>query len=223
MLGIADFGVLAQLRPCSRVLGILTDLGVERALPRFIPEFEMTGGRAGLSLLLRRVAVVKVLTLLPFVAALVIFPGFFIAQLHLGAADRVLRPRGSVDAGPLLLGVAAVLLVLGAASDVSIQVLYAYFRQKMTNALDVLNTLIPGLRALLVLPALGVFGALLGLLIGTAVSVVLSLRLMFRALGEERLALRAPARGAGAGAARAGRPASLRSAPSGSASPPTRR
>jgi O-antigen/teichoic acid export membrane protein len=85
-----------------------------------------------------------------------------------------------------------VMLVLGAASDVSIQVLYAYFRQKMTNALDILNALlIPGLQALLVgLFKLGVFGALIALLIGTAVSVVLSVRLMFRAVGDERLGLR---------------------------------
>ena len=54
--------------------------------------------------------------------------------------------------------------------------MYAYFRQKITNTLDVLNTLIPVLQAVLVLPVLGlgVFGALLALLIGTAVSVTLN-------------------------------------------------
>jgi O-antigen/teichoic acid export membrane protein len=192
VLGLANFGVLTQLSALLSILGLVSDLGVERALPRFIPEFEITGGRKGLSEMLRRVALIKALSMLPFVAALLLFPGFFIQRLHVSAADQRLLPDfgGGFDAGPVLLGMVAIMLLLGAASDVSIQVLYAYFRQKMTNALDVLNAiLIPTLRAALVVP-LGVFGALVALLLGTAISVVVSLRLMFRALAEERLGLR---------------------------------
>lgn len=205
MLRLEPFAVLTQLSALLSLLGTVSDLGVERALPRFIPEFEMAGGRAGLSTLLRCVTVIKALTLLPFVGALLLFPGFFIDRLQLSASDRLLLPTAQVgvDTATLLLGMIAVLLVLGAASDISIQVLYAYFRQKMTNALDILNALlIPGLRALLVVP-LGVLGALLALLLGTIVSVALSVRLMFRALAEERLGLRSgPAAPGANGAAR---------------------
>ena len=191
-LGLDRFGVVTQLQALLGTLGMISDLGLERALPRFIPEFEMTGGRAGLSRLLRNVSLLKGLTLVPFVLALVLFPDFFITQFNIATERaRIVGERGP-DYGPLLLGMVALMLVLGAASDVSIQVLYAYFRQKMTNALDILNALlIPGLQAVLVgLFQLGVFGALVALLIGTAVSVVVSLRLMFRALGDERLGLR---------------------------------
>ncbi|HMA37633.1 MAG TPA: hypothetical protein VKY74_24480 [Chloroflexia bacterium] len=188
VLRLPQFGILTELSALLSILGLLSDLGVERALPRFIPEFEMSGGRAGLSRLLRRVSLIKALTMLPFVGVLLVFPGFFITQLHLSDAEAL--PVVGGDPGPLLLGMIAAMLILGAASDVSVQVLYAYFRQKMTNALDVLNALlIPGLRAALVVP-FGVFGALLALLVGTAISVAISLRLMFRALAEERLGLR---------------------------------
>ncbi|HUS16114.1 MAG TPA: hypothetical protein VM536_14040, partial [Chloroflexia bacterium] len=133
-------------------------------------------------------------TMVPFVLALLLFPDFFITQLKLTTEQARLLPgagRG-LDAGPLLLGIVAIMLMLGAASDVSVQVLYAYFRQKMTNVLEVLNSLlIPGLQALLVVP-LSVFGALIALLIGTAISVALSLRLMFHALGQERLGMSKP-------------------------------
>lgn len=188
----ADFTVVTQLQALLGTLGMISDLGLERALPRFIPEFEMADGRAGLSRLLRNVSLVKALTMVPFVLSLVLFPDFFTTQFHIETASaRIMGQRGP-DYDPFLLGMIAAMLVLGAASDVSIQVLYAYFRQKMTNALDILNALlIPGLQALLVgVFKLSVFGALVALLVGTAVSVVLSLRLMFRALGDERLGLR---------------------------------
>ncbi|MGI8586405.1 MAG: hypothetical protein ACR2M0_01770 [Chloroflexia bacterium] len=196
VLKIDTYTVLAQLSALLALLGIFSDLGVERALPRFIPEFEMEGGRAGLNLLLRRVVVIKALTILPFVLALLAFPGFFSGLLNLSAADQRQLSGGLLGANPVpvLLGIVALMLVLGAASDVSVQVLYAYFRQKMTNALDVLNALlIPGLRALLV-GLFSVFGALLALLIGTVISVAISVCLMFHALAEERMGLRATPR-----------------------------
>jgi len=186
------FAVVTQLTALLSVLGAFTDLGLERALPRFIPEFEMTTGRAGLNRLLRGVVLVKVAVMLPFVLALIVFPTLITEQLGITTTSARLlpgAPRG-VDAAPLLLSIIALMLILGAASDISIQVLYAYFRQKMTNSLDLLNTLlIPGLQALLVLP-LKVYGALLALLVGTTISVVVSLRLMFHALTEEHAGLR---------------------------------
>ncbi len=186
------FAVVVTITSLLNVLGQITDLGLERALPRFIPEFEMTEGRAGLNRLLGRVTVAKILTMVPFVAALVLFPSVFTNWLGVSTVQARLAPTAprGIEAGPLLLTLVAVMLVLGAASDISVQVLYAYFRQKMTSVLDVLNALlIPGLQIVLVIP-FGVFGALLALLIGTTISVILSVRLMFRALAEEHAGLR---------------------------------
>ncbi|HUS15717.1 MAG TPA: hypothetical protein VM536_11955, partial [Chloroflexia bacterium] len=101
------FAVVTQLTALLGTLGMVSDLGLERALPRFIPEFEMTEGRAGLNRLLRRVTLLKLLTMVPFVLALLLFPDFFITQLKLTTEQARLLPgagRG-LDAGPLLLGI----------------------------------------------------------------------------------------------------------------------
>jgi O-antigen/teichoic acid export membrane protein len=147
-------------------LGLFSDLGIERTLPRFYPEVEMSLGRAGVIRLLMWVSLVKVAVLAVLVGALLVVPGF------------VLSITGS-DLGPnqawLLLLISA-LLVLGAASDVSIQLLYTHFRQKVTNGLDILAAIVyPGLAALFVLLKWGVLGVMLALLITTVISVAVSL------------------------------------------------
>src|SRR5438874_4335718 len=139
-------------------LGLFSDLGIERTLPRFYPEVEMSMGRRGVVRLLMWVSLVKAVVLLVLVGAL------------LAAPDFVLSITGS-DLGPnrtWLLLIISALLVLGAASDVSIQLLYTHFRQKVTNGLDILAAVVyPSLAALFVLLKWGVLGAVLALLITT--------------------------------------------------------
>lgn len=158
-------------------LGLFVDLGIERTLPRFYPEVEMRYGRAGIVRLLSWVAGVKAAILLALVLALTLFPGFWIARFGLGAQ------------GGWLLALIGVLLVLGAASDVSFQLLYTHFRQKATNLLDILAAVVrPTLTISFVLLGWGVLGALLALLITTVVSVAISLWLawqVLRALPDE--------------------------------------
>src|SRR6476646_5862852 len=123
LLRIEGYPALLTITAILGTLGVITDLGVERALPRYIPEVEIREGRAGLSRFLWRVAVIKTLTLLPFVALLLLVPGPFLAQLPL---DNPATPSVSglpVQTGPFLLALLGVMLVLGAVSDVSIQVL----------------------------------------------------------------------------------------------------
>ena len=90
------------------------------------------------------------------------------------------------DLGPnktLLLVLISVLLILGAASDVSVQLLYTHFRQKVTNGLDILAAIVyPSLAAVFVLIGWGVAGAMLSLLITTIISVAISLWLAWRML-----------------------------------------
>src|SRR6476469_9064617 len=93
-------------------LGLFSDLGIERTLPRFYPEVEMTMGRRGVVFLLSRVSLVKGAVLVLLVVALAVAPGYWLSLLHLGPDGRWLL---------VLIGV---LLILGAASDVSIQLLY---------------------------------------------------------------------------------------------------
>ncbi|MFL5733636.1 MAG: oligosaccharide flippase family protein [Chloroflexia bacterium] len=160
-------------------LGLFSDLGIERTLPRFYPEVEMSLGRRGVVRLLGWVSGVKAAVLVLLVGALLIAPGF------------VVSVTGS-DLGPnqgWLLLMIGVLLVLGAASDVSIQLLYTHFKQKVTNGLDILAAVVyPALAALFVLLKWGVMGAVLALLITTVISVVISLRLaggLLRSMPDE--------------------------------------
>jgi O-antigen/teichoic acid export membrane protein len=151
-------------------LGMFADLGIERTLPRFYPEVEMSSGRRGVLRLLGWVALVKGAVLLILLTALLIAPSLWIEQFQLGSL------------GNWLIIMIALLLVLGAASDVSIQLLYTHFEQRITNALDVLAGVVrPVLIAAFVLLAAAlhlsgwdVVGAMLALLITTVVSVAIS-------------------------------------------------
>jgi O-antigen/teichoic acid export membrane protein len=147
-------------------LGLLSDFGIERALPRFFPEVEMTQGRRGVLRMLSGVALVKGGVLLALVFAMALAPEYWIDTFNLG------------ENGGWMLIMIATLLVLGAASDVSIQVLYTHFRQKSTNALDLMVSIVrPGLTASFVLLGWGAVGALLGLVIATVLSVTISVAL----------------------------------------------
>ena len=149
-------------------LGLFADLGIERTLPRFYPEVEMRMGRKGVMRLLFSVSVIKALVLFVLVGALLFAPGFV-----LGLTGTDLGPNKA-----WLLLMISVLLVLGAASDVSMQLLYTHFRQRATNSLDILAAVVyPTLAALFVLLKWGVTGVMLALLITTIISVTISLRL----------------------------------------------
>lgn len=154
-------------------LGLFADLGIERTLPRFYPEVEMRLGRRGVANLLFWVSIIKAAVLLVLVGVLI------------GTPDFVLSVTGS-NLGPdrdLLLLAISGLLVLGAASDVSIQLLYTHFRQKITNGLDILAAVVnPTLRAAFVLIGWGVLGAVTSLLITTVLSVGISVWLAVRML-----------------------------------------
>jgi O-antigen/teichoic acid export membrane protein len=150
-------------------LGLFSDFGIERTLPRFFPEVELRHGRRGILRLLSTVAGIKGVVLLLVVAALAISPEAWIERFKLGE-----------DGGYILL-IIGCLLVLGALSDVSIQLLYTHFRQKATNSLDLLVAVVrPSLTAGFILLGWGVAGALLALLIATIVSVVISVWLAVR-------------------------------------------
>src|SRR5438132_1973282 len=105
-------------------LGLFADLGIERTLPRFYPEVEMRMGRKGVARLLLWISVIKAAVLVVLVGALLLAPDFV-----LGLTGSDLGPNKS-----WLLIIISVLLILGAASDVSLQLLYTHFRQRATNS-----------------------------------------------------------------------------------------
>jgi O-antigen/teichoic acid export membrane protein len=169
LLRVDGFALLAITLALLDTLGLFSDLGIERTLPRFYPEVEMRYGRRGVMSLLSRVSLVKGAVLVLLVVALAAAPGYWIDKFGLG-------PQGG-----WLLVLIGVLLILGAASDVSIQLLYTHFRQRATNALDVLTAIVrPALTAAFVLLGWGVKGALFALLLTTLISVAISVWLAVR-------------------------------------------
>lgn len=177
LLGKGGFADLALVMALLNTLGLFADFGIERTLPRFYPEIEMRYGRRGVARLLFWVSAVKGAVLLVLVVALAVAPDFWTSSLQLGSE------------GYWLLLLVGLLLVLGAASDISVQLLYTHFRQKVTNSLDVLAAVVrPTLAAGFVLLGWGVLGAMLALFITTVLSVGFSMwqawRLI-RAIPEE--------------------------------------
>jgi O-antigen/teichoic acid export membrane protein len=171
LLRIENFYLYTVTTALLNTLGMLSDLGIERAMQRLYPEIEMRYGRSGVVRFLLWITGIKGGVLLAFIAALAIVPDFWIGTFNLGS-----------NGGWLLLFV-SILLLLGAASDVSVQFIYTHFRQKATNALSVLAAVVnPTLTSIFVLLGWGVFGAMLALLITTFISVSISLVLAWRLL-----------------------------------------
>jgi O-antigen/teichoic acid export membrane protein len=83
-LTLAEYGILTLLTGLAATIGVYADLGIERSLPRFIPEVERGGGRAGVARFLRRIIALKLAIVLVCIAALLAFSrpliGFVLAN-----------------------------------------------------------------------------------------------------------------------------------------------
>ncbi len=90
----AEYGVLALLTGLSATIGLYADLGIERSLPRFIPEVEQREGRAGVARFLRRVIGLKLVLVIIAIVVLQLLSGPLLArvigneQAHLETANR---------------------------------------------------------------------------------------------------------------------------------------
>lgn len=148
---------------------VYTSLGVSAALLKFIPEIMTLQGSRGVVHFLRRILALRLTLLLLVIGLLNIFGQFIIDTFNLGAD------------GLFLIRAASGIIVLRAITDTCGRLLAAVFRQKTTNALDIISALIqPLLVIILVAPVLGfdlgIRGAVYALLIGATVDMLLALR-----------------------------------------------
>lgn len=118
------------------LIGAWVDLGMERSVARFTPEIEARAGRKGITEFFKKLFGIKLAVILPVVLAFFLFPEFFIRALALG------------EDGKVLLAGIALLVILGAVSDVFIQFLYTHFKQIATNLLDIVASLVQPLLVL---------------------------------------------------------------------------
>ena len=159
-----SFVALAAVTAVLGTLGMYVDLGIERALPRFVSEIEQKQGRAALRLFITRITIIKLAVLTAVVLALTL------------TADLISRWLGWGEEGHIYLALVSLLLVLGAFYDICTQILYSFFKQKVTNLLDVVVTVLNPLMTLLLIGPLGlrVYGVVLALLATTVISVMIA-------------------------------------------------
>jgi O-antigen/teichoic acid export membrane protein len=155
-LKIEGFGAYTSLQAAAAAISLYTDLGLERSLPKFLPEVEHRFGRTGVRLFLQWLLGIKFVLLLLVIGVLQAGTPFFTSYFQLPASDT------------WLITLLCALIVLGSLSNIMIQILFAFFKQKAYNLIDILTVLIqPLLTALLVLLGYGVPGALFSLLVTT--------------------------------------------------------
>ena len=154
------YASLAIVTSLQTTLGLYSDLGIERALPRFVGEVELTQGQNGLKRFIMRLTLIKLAVLAVLIVFFTIFANSAITLFQLGSLGR------------LYLALISSLLVLGAIYDVCTAILYSFFKQKVTNLLDVVVTILnPLLTILFVWLGWGVIGVMLALLLTTIISV----------------------------------------------------
>lgn len=175
VLHLENYAMLTVVTSLLSTLGTYSDFGIIRALPRFIPEVEVSQGHHAVRQLILVVVGIKTGIYVILIAVINVWSDYFIALFGLGSQGR------------LLLIFISILMMLGSFSDVTIQLLYTYFKQKITNILDLLNSLVnPVLTIAFVLAGWKVVGVLLALTITTVIAVALSSYRAFVALREER-------------------------------------
>ncbi len=173
-LRVTGFGTYSSLLAAATLIGQYTDLGLERSLPKFLPEVELRFGRNGVRLFLQWLLGLKLVLLTPVIAAIQVWTPTVVSFFGLGE-----------ESGPLLIGILCALIVLGSLSNIMVQILFAFFKQKAYNLLDILTSLMqPILTAILVLLGFGVLGAVISLLVTTVIILALQIWQALRASRE---------------------------------------
>ncbi|HMO59867.1 MAG TPA: polysaccharide biosynthesis C-terminal domain-containing protein [Roseiflexaceae bacterium] len=80
-LAPAEYGVLALLTGLAATIGVYADPGIERSLPRFIPEVEQRAGRAGVARFMVRIVAIKIAIVLVCIALLALFSSPLVAYV----------------------------------------------------------------------------------------------------------------------------------------------
>lgn len=184
ILSPAAVGVLALIRASVSSVGIWVDLGIERALPKFIPEVQRSSGRAGVRALIGRVMAVKVAVLAVVAVILALLSDRYLGKLRadvlgmekLTAADRTSLLGQLGENGWFFITAIVLLLVLGAFYDVLMAYLISYFRQRAWNSIGLASSLLtPLLIGAALLLGWDVTGVVLAMVITPIFGVVLAL------------------------------------------------
>jgi O-antigen/teichoic acid export membrane protein len=165
------YGMAAILGALAGLLGLVADIGVERALVKFLPEIEERHGREGVRRALQLVIWQKLAVLALIVAAAFALREPFFAYWRGKITDPALLALFN-EYRWAFFGALMALIVFGALFDVYMQALVAYFRQRAWASITVVQMLLrPLLLAGVVLIGWGVLGVL-GALVAIPVIVL---------------------------------------------------
>jgi len=185
VLLLPQVGVLRLVTSAAGILGVWVDLGIDRSLPRFIPELEQQRGRAAVGRFMAWIFAIKIVLLLLFSAVFLAFAGWFVETLLIGgiadlsdrfdAATRSALEQEIATLGPWLVGAVLALVALGSFYDGLMAFLVSYFRQRAWNLITIAGDLIqPTLTATLVLAQWGIAGVLVAIVVTPFISVALA-------------------------------------------------
>lgn len=184
VLTLPQIGLLRLVKSAAASLGIWVDLGIDRALPRFIPELEQEQGKAGVKHFMLIVFVVKTVLLLFFTLTFLLCSHSFTTYLsdrvqslpeRFDANARQLLQHDILSLLPYLIGTVLVLVILGSFYDGLMAYLISYFRQRAWNLIGLIGSVLqPALTAILVLAGKGVGGVLGAMVLTPVLSVVLA-------------------------------------------------
>ncbi len=197
ILSLPQFGVLRLVTSAAGTLGIWVDLGIDRALPRFIPEIEQREGRAAVGRFLAVVFLLKALLLVGFCLVFLLFSGAFVEHYLIGgvaglsdrfdATSRDALRSEIIALAPWLIAAVLLLVTLGSFYDGLMACLVSYFRQRAWNMITMAGDLVqPTLAAVLVLAHKGIAGVLVAIVLTPVVSVTLAGWQVLRGLRQPR-------------------------------------
>ncbi len=190
LLSVDEYGLVAFVSSIASTIGLYADLGIERSLPRFVPEVERSGGPTLVRSFLWQIVALKMAVMALLVGALLIFSGPLLAWLSLNQKAGIITLLTQL--GSLVIFTVSAMLVLGALFDTFMQFLLSYFKQRAWNIITIAATMLqPALIILFFSIGEGkVEFVLIAMMITPFVSVLLAGRQALR-LASSEAALRA--------------------------------
>ncbi len=168
LLGQQRYGLYILITGVAVTLGSYIDLGMERSLPRYIPEVAKRFGARGLRRFLREVIGSKIILLLALILVFNLFSAPLLGYMRNSEVKRLNEAQSSLQTetdpakqskleeqvaahkslinrldseGHLYLLTISAMLLLSVIYDACIRLLQAYFRQKASNAIDLAMTI----------------------------------------------------------------------------------
>ncbi|NJO06369.1 MAG: oligosaccharide flippase family protein [Chloroflexaceae bacterium] len=184
VLTLPQFGVLRLVTSAAATLGIWVDLGIDRALPRFIPELQQERGQAAVRRFMQIIFLVKALLLTLMSGLFLLFSERFVAFLldgvaqlpeRIDAAAQLALTNEMLRLAPLMVGAVLALVILGSLYDGLMAYLVSYFRQRAWNLITIMGDIVqPTLTAVLVLAGYGIGGVLVAIVATPVLSVLVA-------------------------------------------------